>query len=89
MPKALKIHHDLFDKTREEKIVFWDHSNNDRYPMKATIWGLNVLETDLYVVMCWWDPDIDDAHEREENAEFITILKSAIINRYKPEWKTY
>jgi len=83
---VLKIHHELFDVTREEKIIFWDHCSYAKGPLRCTVRGLNVLETDLYIVMAWWDTECED-NEREDNCEFVTILKSAIISRYIPEWK--
>jgi hypothetical protein len=79
----------LYESTQEERISFWDHVKDAKSPLKCTVWGLNILETKQFIVMAWWDTHLEDFEERESNAEYVTILKSAIIERWKPTWIRY
>jgi hypothetical protein len=45
---------------KEVKVIFWDHVKDASFPIKCVLWGKVVKETNLYLVVCYWDIIDDD-----------------------------
>jgi hypothetical protein len=62
------------------EVKFWDHSTN-MAPVKCTVWGKVIALTRMHVEVCTWEVEIDDNEVKDDNREYVSILKKAIIKK--------
>lgn len=64
-------------------VYFEDHSLYTKDVVRHYVVGQLYLETKDKIVLRWWIPELIQELEEDSNSEYVTILKSAIIKRWK------
>lgn len=60
------------------QIEFWDHSSN-MAPVKCRVWGRVSMLTRMHVEVTSWEVESNDQDVKEDNREYVSILRKAII----------
>jgi hypothetical protein len=68
------------------EITFWDHSTN-MAPVKCTVWGKVSNVTRMHVELSSWEVEHDDEEVKDDNREYVSILRKAIISSHPLKYK--
>ena len=55
------------------RLTFWDHCIGGKSPVLCNVSGEVVIENDLFIVLRYWQCEVED------NDEYTTVLKSTIV----------